>query len=434
MTTLSIVGLLFALVLLTVLTMKGVNIFITAICCVIIVALTGGLTPMDALMDPYMTGFTTYFKNYFFLFLSGSIFGKLMETTNGAKAIAELIVRLLGRDRAAIAVPVAIGILCYGGVNVFTSMFCVFPIALEVFRASNVPRRFLAGTIFFGAATFAMVAPGTPQIQNFVPCNAVGVPLMAGVIPGFVGCGSILIIGSFLLDRMIKKAWADGEKFEALPVDSFDDTPGNVPNGIQSLIPLALTLILINFQIDGAPLFRIETGVFIGCAIILIVLNKYVEWPNLLRDLGDGAKNTVFMIANTCAVVGFGTVVKAVPAFEVITNAVLNIPGPPLIGVGIGTTVVCGITGSASGGLGIAAPVLGPLYVSQGVNPEFVARIMALSSCALDSLPHNGAVVSLITGICNDTHKNAYMPVFWLTVVTPAIGTVITVIVATLLS
>ena len=148
---------------------------------------------------------------------------------------------------------------------------------------------------------------------------------------------------------------------------------------------------------------------------------------------GNGIKNAVSAAANTSAVVGFGSVVKAAVGFPVLCSAIENIPGPPLVAVALATTLIAGICGSGSGGLGIAAPILKPIFVDGlGININVLHRMMLIASSGLDSLPHNGFVVTVINGVCGETHKDAYMPVFWLTVITPLIATVVGIILFTL--
>ena len=85
------------------------------------------------------------------------------------------------------------------------------------------------------------------------------------------------------------------------------------------------------------------------------------------------------------------------------------------------------LTGSASGGQTIALPLLAPHYLDIGVNPNELHRVVAISSGALDSLPHNGYVVTTIRAICGETHKDAYGAVWALTVMTPMIGLVVAI-------
>ena len=91
-------------------------------------------------------------------------------------------------------------------------------------------------------------------------------------------------------------------------------------------------------------------------------------------------------------------------------------------------TTIAGLTGSASGGLSIALPVLGPYYIDQGVDPEQLHRISSISSGALDSLPHNGYIVTTVRAICGETHKSAYWPIAALTMAVPVIGLVLAVV------
>lgn len=423
----SLIGIIGALALLMVLVMKGVNIFIIAITCSAIVALTGGINLYDGLKSDYMGGFVGFFKNNFLIFLTGTLMGKMYEVTNGAKAIAKMIVKIFGKNMALISIPLACGIISYGGVSVFVASFAVFPIAIEVFKEADLPRRFIPAALTFGCSTFAMVAPGAPQIQNAIPAQALGTDLMAGAVVGFISCGVILVLGAFLLYRMVNKAKANGEHFVAKSVDSFHDE-AELPNGIMALIPLIITIILINVKIGGKTILPLEAGVFVGSVIVFIILNKHQDNKKILDNVGEACRTSVFAISNTCAVVGFGAVVKASLAFPVVVNAMVNIPGPEFVGVAVGTTVIAGITGSASGGLGIAAPLLGPVYLAKGVAAAALHRTMSISSAALDSLPHNGYIVTVTNGLCNETHKDAYGPVFWLTVFTPAVGTVVAVI------
>lgn len=429
--TISYIGLFIGLVLLIYLVMRGVNIFIVVILCSSIVAVTGGLNLYDGLKNDYMTGFVAFFKNNFFIFLAGTVMGKMMEITNGAKSIARVIIKLLGKNKALISIPLACGILMYGGVSMFVVSFAVFPIALEVFRAADLPRRFIPAALCFGCSTFAMVVPGTPQIQNIIPTQYLGTDLMAGMINGTLSCLAMFLVGSFLLFRMVNKAKKDGGHFVAKPMDVFSDDP-ELPNAFLALIPLIVCIVSINIRIDGKTIVPVEAGVFLGAFLAWALLNKYQKNSELLEHLSEAVKANIFAISNTCAVVGFGAVVKATIGFPSIVDMMINIPGPKILGAAIATTTIAGVCGSASGGLGIATPLLGPAFMARGISAAALHRTMAIASAALDSLPHNGYVVTVTNALCHETHKEAYVPVFWVTVFTPLVGTAVAVILFTL--
>jgi H+/gluconate symporter-like permease len=170
---------------------------------------------------------------------------------------------------------------------------------------------------------------------------------------------------------------------------------------------------------------------------LLIALTAGVATCCLLngRHLADfwgaaaqGAVGALVAIGNTCAVVGFGGVAKATPAFHGAVDLMTGLPGSPLAGAALAVAVIAGLTGSASGGQGIALPILAPIYLAQGVAPEALHRVVAIASGSLDSLPHNGYIVTTIRAVCGETHRDAYGAVGVTTVLVPAFGVVLAIV------
>ena len=243
----------------------------------------------------------------------------------------------------------------------------------------------------------------------------------------------MLILGSIWLYKMIQKEKKKGAHFIPKENDVFEENPQEkLPNGFIALIPLVVTVLLINIKSGGKNIVHLESGLFIGTILTVLLMYKFINVKTLSNEVGVAIKSSVFSITNTCAVVGFGSVVKAAVAFPFVVNAMTNIPGPPVAGVAVGTMVIAGICGSASGGLGIASPLLGPVFMAKGIAATTIMRIMAISSSSLDSLPHNGYIVTVTNGVCNETHKDAYGAVFKLTVIVPLLATVLAVILFTI--
>ncbi|MGN7175594.1 GntP family permease [Cytobacillus sp. SAFR-174] len=430
-------GLIASLLLLMYLTMKGVNIIIAAIISAVVVALTGGLNLETALTEHYMTGFTGYFYSWFLIFLLGAIFGKIMQVTKAADSIANWVKDTLGPSRAVFAVVAAAAIMTYGGVSLFVVGFAVYPIAVSLFKVANLPHRFIPAALVFGSISFTMTAPGSPEIQNLIPTEFFGTKPTAGGIIGVLMALLIMVIGGILLSRMVKKAVNNGEVFSlpnqpaganesaaALESELEMQRPNAAPAGkdyphvIMAILPLASVIAILNTAANftsstAAALISLTSGIVLACVLMMKYLVGFWE------ALAKGAQDALVAAANTCAVVGFGSVAAQVAAFDTFVDALVNIPGPPLMGLGIAVTLICGITGSASGGLGIALPILAPMYLSQGLDPGAMHRISALASGGLDSLPHNGYVVTTIRAICGETHKRAYWPIFILSVAMP---------------
>lgn len=423
MNVLSIVGLILAMFLLVFLAMKGIHVLAIGLICSSILAITSGMNIYTVLAESYMPGFTSFITSNFLVFLAGALFGKFMNDSHAADAIANWIVKKLGASKAVLAIVISCFVLAYGGVSVFVVGFTIYPIAISLFKEADLPRKMLPGVIGFGSVTFAMTCPGTLQIQNIIPGQTLGTSTMSGAVVGIIVGIFMFIVGYLWLNKMIKNEVAKGGHFVAREGEEMVQlSEDEMPNVFFSFIPLVATIVLMNLLKLPAAV-----AIFIGIVIGIILLNKTYK-PKMIPDtFAGGATSAISAIANTSAVVGFGAVVKTIPLFQSILDVLLSIPGPALVSAALAVTIICGLTGSASGGLGIAIPLVGPTYVEMGVVPAALHRVAAIASGALDSVPHNGYIVTLLN-LCGETHKDAYMPLFWLTVVLPFVSCALAIV------
>jgi H+/gluconate symporter-like permease len=426
----SMIGLIGGLLLLTTLALRGWNLFIAAPLCALIVGLTGGVPVFpgegeQAFVTTYMDGFASFVSAWFLMFLLGSLFGKFMEDTGSADSLARWIVQQLGMQHAVAAVVIACAILTYGGVSVFIVAFSVYPMALGLFKDANLPRRFIPAALAFGSVTFTMTSAGSPEIQNWIPIKYLGTSPYAAWQVSLIVAIFMAAAGFWWLKRMVNKAVANGEHFEHRPGDP-EIPERDYPHPATGILPLLVVLGVAFFFHDSLAQYALILALGGGCLAIIAI--NFRHFHDMSRAINEGTTGALIAIGNTSAVVGFGTVAKVSPAFAVAVSAMTGIPGNELIGAAIAVTVIAGLTGSASGGLSIALPVLAPYYAETNVNPEQLHRISSIASGALDSLPHNGYVVTTVRAICRETHRSAYGPIAALTVVIPAVGLVLAVI------
>ena len=419
---LSLIGLIGGLCLLIVLTIRGMNLFIAAPLCAIIVALTNHMSIFtgDAnFVATYMSGFSGFVASWFFMFLLGAIFGKFMEDTGAADSLARAIIKKLGYKRAVVAVVAACAILTYGGVSVFVVAFSVYPMALSLFKDANLPRRFIPATMAFGSVTFTMTSAGSPEIQNWIPIQYLGTSPFAAWEVSLVVATFMAILGYWWLMRMVNKAVLNGESFHAKAVDP-KIIERDYPHPLSGLIPLFVVLVISFFLHEEYAQYALIAA--LGGGVLTLMAINYKYFININEAINLGTTGALVAIGNTAAVVGFGAVAKTTIAFQDTVDLMTQIPGNELIGAAIAVSVIAGLTGSASGGQAIALPEVAPYYLEQGVDPNELHRVVSISSGALDSLPHNGYVVTTIRAICHETHKAAYLPMAALTVIMPLIG------------
>lgn len=427
---LSLIGLLGGLALLIVLVMRGMSLFVATPLCALIVALTSDIALLPPLagedqvdlVSQYMEGFTGFIASWFFIFLLGSLFGKLMESSGGAESVAHWIISRLGTKQAALAVVLACAVLTYGGVSLFVVAFSVYPMALALFRDADLPRRFIPATLAFGSVTFTMTSAGSPEIQNWIPIEHLGTGPLAAWQASLVVAIFMATTGYVWLQWMLKRAVERGEHFQDRDEDPASDRR-HLPHPALATVPLLLVLGISFATHDHLGTSALIIALLAGCFGAAAINLRHLHKPG--DALTEGGAGALIAIGNTAAVVGFGTVARVSPAFDAAVVWVTGLPGNGLISAAIAVSAIAAMTGSASGGQAIALPILGPHYIDAGVDPDQLHRVVSISSGALDSLPHNGYVVTTIRAICNESHAGAYPAMGALTVVIPVVGLIL---------
>ncbi|MDX2323062.1 GntP family permease [Campylobacter hepaticus] len=378
-------GIILGLIILMVLAYLGWSIVWVGPIAAGVVALGGGLDLFDSYTNVYMGGFVAFAKTWFPVFMLGAIFGKLMELTYMASSVSLTIGKILGEKRAILGVILAAAILTYGGVSLFVVVFAVYPLALSLFKKANISKRLIPAAIALGAFTFTMAAlPGSPQIQNLIPIKYFDTTAMAAPIMGII-CGLIMFVGGYFYLKYRENYLKNLGEFYEESKDKYQlPSDEKIPHFILSLIPLLCVIILLNvfsFEIINALL----------CGIFAILLLNIHRFRNFVKAMNEGVQGSIIAIINTSAAVGFGSVVKAVPGFQTLTNLLLDFKINPLISEGIAVNLLAGATGSASGGMGIALEALGAKYkeiaLSENIPLELFHRVASIASGGFDALP-----------------------------------------------
>ncbi len=425
----------------------------------------------------FMGGAGDFITLYFPVFLLGAVFGKLMEDSGSAEVLANAVIHRLGAGRAILAVVLSCAVMTYGGVSLFVVAFAVYPIAAALFRQADLPKRLIPATIALGAFTFTMTAlPGTPAIQNAIPMPYFGTSPFAapglGIITGLVMFGLGMAWLEYRARRLAAEGYGDhpdaeftpdkelreraaGEGFDLmeLPVGARAVGPPPVAVAVLPLVLVIAVNLLFTFAIIPAmdteylaePLYgetRIEQVRGIWSVIAALVVSLLVliaaNWrrlPQLKRTVDDGANASLLPIFNTASLVGFGAVIASLAAFVVIRDGVTGVGGDnPLISLAVSVNVLAGMTGSASGGMSIALSALGETYLRMaevhGIDPELLHRVTAVATGGLDTLPHNGAVITLLA-ICGLTHRQAYFDLAMTAMAAPFASLVVLIVLGT---
>lgn len=429
-TTVMILGILAAFVLLGYMCMKGWSIFISAPICALIIAVTSGMNPLGAITDQFLPGTGNYLAQWFLLFMLGALFGKIMEVSGAAASIARSVTQVIGAKNACIAVIIATSLMTYGGISLFVVVFVMYPFAVGLFQEADLPKRLLPGCIATGAFSFTAIAlPGSPQNQNVLPTTYFGTTPTAAPILGIIVAIYILGASILYMNWRAKQARAKGEHF----VPSDKDMAIIEANKNQKLPGIAVSILPLITVVGTIILLKWNTMI---CLLVGIILSVILFFPrlkdNFITTINDGAMNSMTAILNTSLTVGLGSVVKASAAFTIICEAIDKISsGNGLIYEFISINVLAGVTGSASGGLSIALDTLSSRLLATGINPSILHRVASISANGLDSMPWCGAVMTMFA-VCGLTHKDSYKDVAVVNIGITMTGAVLAIILGSL--
>ncbi|EOR09847.1 MULTISPECIES: GntP family permease [Acinetobacter] len=437
---------------------RGFSVILMApLCALLAVFLINPANVLPFYSGVFMPKMVNFIKDYFLVFLLGAIFGKVVEMSGIAESIARTIVNLIGAKKAILTVVLLGAILTYSGVSLFVAVFAIYPFANQLFQQANIPKRLIPGTIALGAFTFTMDAlPGTPQIQNVIPTTFFGTNIYAAPFLGVIGAIFVLSMGLLYLESCRKAAARAGEGYAgfaaedavsqtAVDIESSTQNNSSVLRQCMAFVPLILVAVMnrylstaikewypngFDFNAIGLANYTVDvakTGAIwaVGLALIVgIIAAILFDYQRVVTNFKEGVNASIsgslLAVMNTASEYGFGAIIAALPGFALISHALGTTFTNPLVNGAVTTTVLAGITGSASGGMSIALSAMAETYnaaiLAAGIPPEVMHRVVAMASGGMDTLPHNGAVITLlaVTGL---THKQSYKDIFAVTII-----------------
>ena len=242
----------------------------------------------------------------------------------------------------------------------------------------------------------------------------------------------IFIGGMIYLEYRNRKAKARGEAYGENHINEPKDIDvKNMPDWKRAFVPL-VTVLVVNYimshlftwnpEILGPfaamklplmvpalknviAIWSLIIAVVIGIILAVAIGFRNLRSGILAKAINAGAIGSLLAIMNTASEVGYGNVIASLPGFKAIATFLLGIKigGTPLVSEGITITTLAAITGSASGGMSIALDLLAKDWLawanSINMSPEILHRVAAMASGGLDSMPHNGVVITLLA-IC----------------------------------
>lgn len=427
MTILGIIGLFLGIVVMIVFAYKGLSAVPLSLLSGAVVCVFNGINIWTGFAKGWAGGLATIFSAYYILFFASTCFANVMGETGACSAIAYKFLDWFGKKHILTVLSLFCFVLCYGGISFFVCMFAVGPIMFKLFEELNIPRKLTILPIAIGGASWSMAAPGSTQLQNVIPTK-LGTSLMAAPALGFFMTAVGLLLSILYTEHVYKKemslvqsgaqeGWDPNWKS---PVKGQLKTKDDLPSPLASFLPL---LVLIAFIVIGSLTSFVGNATLLSCLgmaiafILCFCINfrylpkgKYEVLKSLFADSASSAASSALVLG---AIVGFGSIVSSTAAFQNILQWLIGLNIPIYWKGVLSTSVLAGITASASSGGQLCMQYLGDYFINSGCDLNILHRLIAFSSITFDSLPHSTGCF-LMFAYLGVNHKLSYKYAFWI--------------------
>ncbi|MCR5082460.1 MAG: hypothetical protein K6B15_03205 [Parasporobacterium sp.] len=464
---LGLIGIIVGLVVFLILVYRGNSPYWSAAISAAIIAVCNLMGPADT-VNNYAKGMADLVASMLPIILGGAILGRVFSTTGAAASMArfltnKLVLKRNGETqiRVAILVVLIVSALCtMGGIDGYILTFTLIPICAVISEMVDIPRRFIAGMMTLNCAF--MACPGAPQIDNIMAragimngvygnealAQAAGdgfhVTAWAGAVPGLIAVAIIVIGGYCTLTHLIIKAKRNGEHFEKGEMMIFDNKDRELPPFGVALLPLITVFALYTVVPAITPIS--ETPIIVALAggifVNLITMGRYLpdtdrkgnkisKFKAALGTVNEGSEafpNSFLQIVTPACIAG---VVTATSAFGMVVGFLAGLQVSYIVMTIIAVCIIVAITSSPPAALMVVMPLVLGIMLGQGYAPTEIiaatpgiARVGALAATTFETLPFNGLIIMTL-GMIKCTHKEAYKPMFLMSVIWTLIGTVV---------
>lgn len=427
---LGVIGLILAIVFLIIFAYRGLGALPLAVGGALIAILFNGMPVYDTLAGQFVPGYASAFTSYMLLFVSSAFYAKLMDVSGCATSIGNKFTEWFGIGHVVLVGIVIVGILTYGGISLFVVIYAAAPILYTMLKKANLPRHLTVICFSAGSSTFSMTClPGSPQLSNLVATEYLGTSLNAAPVMGII-CGIVMfVLCAFYGEWASKKARERNEAWSyPANVDpkNYEVDASQLPaawKGFLTIICLIGIIVVGSHRGVNATFIAILAMVIGSVMVIVLNVDRFFGKVKWLKLFTEGMTSGVTSIGGIAAILGFGAVVKATPAYQDIIDWALGLNMNPLLLAVVVTCIVCAIAGGSSSGQRIMYETMAPTFIASGANLPVLHRLVAIASGSLDTLPHSSGLF-LVYDLLGLTHKDAYRHSFAVSVAIPLFVTI----------
>lgn len=415
---LSVSGMIISMALFIFLSMRKWNVALISIFAGLVLMIFNGINPISGFPNEFSAGMGSFASKWWIMFSLGAVFGKVMQDTGISEKIALILVTKL-KCNAVLAVLIISLVMSYGGISTFVIAFTIYPIARELFKKDNIDESLMPAVMLFCPTTLAMtMLPGTPSVQNIIPTTYLKTDIYAAPFIGLFASSITFILGYIYFKNKSKMCCSKDNSMIRISEINTSDFICFAP----CICLWILSFILISSDMESQTAVEIS----LVCGIILSILIGRKK-DKIIDNLNEGIQNGLKTLIITSFVMGYGNLVKSMPAFSYITYKLYSLFDNEMISSIIAVNIIAALTGSSTTSLQLLFDAFSDKLIASSLSAGSVHRIIAIASGGLDSMPYATGVV-VANNLAGTAQSKTYKHVFITCAVIPLISLAISMI------
>ncbi len=428
---LSAIGLILAIAIFIVLCMKGTGAIFASVIATMIIALFANGGFAANFFTTFMTGTMGFMQNMLLLFITGALFGGLLNITGCNDTIGRTLTKAFGEKNVLYIVMVFSMVVAATGAS---PIIIVAYLATGLMKSVNMPRYVgmcaMAGTMIMTQN----VLPVSGTIGNLIPTFFLPTTIYAAPLMGIVAFAVGLPLNILYVNWLVRDAKKKGRGYDPMPGEENmrlrpeEDTPPFAVAILPILFIIAFCFIaVLAFRMDSSQ--AVIYASLLGALIMLVTCRKYIHAENKFKMLGETISFMMPIVIGTSIVVGFASVVANTEVYNAVVGWIMGLNMNPYVLVVIGTTLICILCADCLGGSSSFLALMGERILAMGADPSAVHRLTSITSTAFDSMPHNGSMCMIL--MCYGyEHKEGYKYLIISNIAIPLVMSVVSLIVA----
>lgn len=427
----SAIALIIAIIVFIWLCMKGTGAIFASVIATMIVALfaAGGFT--ENFFSTFMTGTMDFMSNMLLLFITGALFGGMLNVTGCNDSIGRTLTQVFGEKNVVYIIMVFAMLVAATGAS---PIIIVAYLAIGLMKSVDMPRYIgmcaMAGTMIMTQN----VIPVSGTIGNLIPTFFLGTTIYAAPLMGIIAAVVGIPLNIIYVKWLVKDAKKKGRHYDPMPGEenmglrAKDDCP---PFAI-AILPIVFILAFCFIAVLGFGMNSSQAVVYaslLGALLMLVTCKKYIHEENKYKMIGDQISFMMPIVIGTSIVVGFATVVANTAVYGAVMDAIMGMNMNPYVITVIGTTIVCILCADCLGGSSSFLAMMGEKLLAMGADPSAIHRLTSITSTAFDSMPHNGSMCMIL--LCYGyEHKDGYKYLMISNIVIPMIMSIVALVIA----